>query len=89
MGYNMNVSFTFGVALIELRNGNKIARIGWNGKEMFIFDIPRGSWNFETDVSDVDGLTALSFICMKTADYKLVPWSPSQIDLISNDWVIV
>ena len=56
---------------------------------MFLFLISGNSWDFTTDVEGVDGLDTLPFVCMKTADGKLVPWLASQTDIIAHDWVIV
>lgn len=85
------MNFSFGDAVKEMEVGRKVARNGWNGKGMFLFLIAGDRWNFDTDiegVEDVDGIKTLPFICMKTADNKLVPWVASQTDVIANDWVI-
>lgn len=76
-------------ALQALKKGKKVARSGWNGKNMFIFLIAGGAWSFETDVLGVDEIDVLPFICMKTADSKLVPWLASQTDQLSDDWCIL
>lgn len=79
----------FGKAITALKQGQKVARAGWNGKGMFLFLVQANAWDFETDVSGVDGLSTSGFICMKTADNKLVPWLASQSDVLVEDWVIV
>lgn len=56
---------------------------------MFLFLIAGDSWNFECDIEGVDGLDTLPFVCMKTADNKLVPWLASQTDVLADDWKIV
>ena len=83
------MSLSFGEALEETRIGCRVARNGWNGKGMFLFMIAGGSWDFECDIDGVDGLNTLPFICMKTADGKLVPWLASQTDMIANDWMVI
>ena len=80
---------TFGHALELLKSGYKLARKGWNGKGMFLFMVSGGAWDFECDIHGVDGLHTLPFICMKTADDKLVPWLASQSDVLAEDWVIL
>lgn len=80
---------TFGQAIELLKSGYKLARKGWNGKGMFLFMVSGGAWDFECDIHGVDGLHTLPFICMKTADDKLVPWLASQSDILEEDWVIV
>ncbi|MEM8149683.1 DUF2829 domain-containing protein [Morganella morganii] len=78
----------FGKALEAVKAGKKISRAGWNGKGMYLFIIPADVWNFECDIEGVDGLGTCGFICMKTADNKLVPWLASQSDVLAEDWVI-
>lgn len=79
----------FGEATKALAIGRRVARSGWNGKNMFLFLIAGNHWSFESDVEGVDGLETLSFICMKTADGKLVPWLASRTDVLSRDWIIL
>lgn len=80
---------TFGEALGALQRGGKVARMGWNGKGMFLFQVDGGSWDFTCDVSGVEDLRTLPFICMKTADGCLVPWLASQSDVLASDYVVV
>lgn len=79
---------TFGQAVELLKSDYKLARKGWNGKGMFLFLVSRGAWDFECYIHGVDGLHTLPFICMKTADGKLVPWLASQSDILAEDWVL-
>ena len=78
----------FSQALIELRNGKKVCRSGWNGKGMFLFLIPSG-WEFTCDIDGVDDLPTEPFICMKTAQDTVIPWLASQADLLARDWMKV
>ena len=75
----------FSQALEASQAGAKIDREGWSGKGMFLFAIQKGHWDFETDIDGVDGYETVGFICMKTADNKLVPWLESQTDILSDD----
>ncbi len=80
----------FGEAIEKLNFGYTVQRSGWNGKGMFLFLI--GEWEFHTDVQGVeleDGVQTVPFICMKTADNKLVPWLASQTDVLAVDWQIM
>ena len=48
----------FGKALEELKNGNKIAREGWNGKGMYIFKHE----GFDTnEVSNITGTNMIMY----------------------------
>ena len=79
---------SFSQALIELNNGEKVCRSGWNGKGMFLFLIPSG-WEFACDVEGIEDLQTEPFICMKTAQDTLIPWLASQADLLARDWMRV
>jgi len=78
----------FGKATQLMLEGKKVRREGWNGKGMFLFIVAGNSWDFETDVEGVDEIDTSAFICMKTADNKLVPWFASQTDMLAEDWQI-
>lgn len=65
----------FGWALLMLKEGYSLFRSGWNGKGM------------EIRLERAEGLSGL-FITFLTADQKIVPWCPSQTDLLAEDWSI-
>lgn len=90
----------FGTALQLMKNGAKVARLGWNGKGMFISVSPGSSalpaakfWNPNNrDFATAHGGVAdvLPCITMKTADDKiLMGWLASQSDMLSDDWMVV
>lgn len=68
----------FGKAIEELKNGNKVAREGWNGKGMYLVLI-------EPHLGIID----VPFIAIKTADNKRQPWNASQADALADDWNVV
>ncbi len=69
----------FGYALDMLKAGNRVARLGWNGKGMWLALQP----------ADESNRMTLPYIYMKTADDQLVPWLASQTDLLASDWMQV
>ncbi len=84
----------FGGALEELKEGNKLEREGWNGKNMFIFLVPGST--FIVNRAPLLGIypegTEINYhahIDMKTADGMVVPWLASQTDVLANDWKVV
>lgn len=84
----------FGEALEALKAGNKVARAGWNGKNMFIFLVPGST--FKVNRPPLLGIyeegTEIKYhahIDMKTADGQVVPWLASQADMLSSDWNII
>jgi hypothetical protein len=83
----------FGDALSALKSGEKVARSGWNGKNMFLFLVP-GS-RFTVNRAPLLGIypegTEISYhahVDMKTAQGYVVPWLCSQTDMLSEDWEI-
>lgn len=90
---------TFGQAIEALKVGFKVARRGWNGKDMFLWLKPSATVKSEwckdpylKSLADANGGTieALGTICMKTADGKILTgWLASQTDILSSDWFIV
>ncbi len=84
----------FGEALSKLKAGYRVARAGWNGKDMFLFLVP-GSV-FKVNRPPLLGIypegTEVEYhahIDMKTAQGYVVPWLASQTDLLSTDWRLV
>lgn len=83
----------FGQALYELDSGSRVARRGWNGKNMWLVKVD--DWVIpvrtakKNDNLDLLEIETLPFIAMKTADGKLVPWLASQTDIQAKDWIVV
>jgi hypothetical protein len=84
----------FGVALDAVKAGFRAARVGWNGKGMFIFLVPGST--FTVNRPPLLGIypegTRVNYhahIDMKTADGTVVPWLASQTDLLAEDWMIL
>lgn len=71
--------FSFGTALLYLRDGKRVSREGWNGKGMWI----------ALQIPDEHSKMSLPYIYMKTADNKLVPWLASQTDILAGDWAAI
>lgn len=90
----MDQMMTFEQALSALKDGKRLARAGWNGKDMFVFLVP-GS-HFVVNRPPLLGIypdgTEIDYhahIDMKTAQGYVVPWLASQADLLAADWVEV
>lgn len=52
----MQNNLTFGQALEAVKQGKLISRIGWNGKNMFVFMRPEDTLNIDTIVNKVKSL---------------------------------
>ena len=97
----MQQNKTFGDAIEALKQNKRVARIGWNGKGMFLFLLPAGTVPTKAIYdpalravieSEVGGETfeALGSIRMFTADKKILTgWLASQTDILSEDWQIL
>ena len=81
----MNEQFDFAVAIRELKEGNKVARSGWNGK---------GLW-LELQRPNAHSKMTLPYIFIsypedaQNTPGARVPWVASQTDLLADDWMVV
>ncbi|MGH1461241.1 MAG: DUF2829 domain-containing protein [Neptuniibacter sp.] len=94
--YNHVTSMTFGDALVFLKAGGKVARKGWNGKDMFLYHVKANSYPVSGNPgSAVEGMFENdmvpygAYIAMKTAQDNVVPWLASQTDMLADDWVLI
>jgi hypothetical protein len=90
----------FGWAIDKLKNGDKVARQGWNGKGMWLILVP-GSENIKpvagtpySKAGLVEEIQILPHIDMYTTDSSgrramLCGWLASQTDMLSDDWQTV
>ncbi len=74
---------SFSAALAFIKEGKRVSRKGWNGKDMWIELIEAGN--------AMCGQFAMQdCIGMKTVDNVMQPgWLASQADLLDEDWFIV
>ena len=93
----------FGGAIKALKEGHKVARMGWNGKGMFLWLKPAAEVKSEwckdpllKSLADENGgsIAALGTICMYTHDASgrkavLTGWLASQSDMLLEDWFVV
>lgn len=91
----------FGEAIRALKQGKRVARVGWNGKGMWLFLASGGAevgvelvLAFNRDDIAQQHAWALTgcindgaSICMKTAQNTIVVgWLASQTDMLAEDW---
>lgn len=83
----------FGQALEQLKAGGRVARVGWNGKGMWLcymppVVIPEGMVNGRTRKFVPSGdLTVGGYFVMRTAQGVWQPgWLASQADMLADDW---
>ena len=94
----------FGHAIEAAKKGHKIARQGWNGKNMFVVYMPPlylppfNTQGTERKVNDRTAkwigedkpLDCQPYFAMYNAQGQWIPgWVASQSDMLSDDWMIV
>ena len=92
----------FGEALEYAYNGKRIARLGWNGKGMYVYMIPGciiplDKWHVmmpsekPTEEEKKRGyVVILSRLDMMNAQgERVVGWLASQMDMLIDDWYVV
>jgi hypothetical protein len=86
-------SLSFSEALSFLKDGHKLTRAGWNGKDQFLY-LVSGS-TFAVNRPPLLGIypegTKINYrshIDIRTVDGSCVPWVASQTDLLADDWEI-
>lgn len=78
---------TFSQALGHIKTGIRMQRTGWNGKGMYVFLV--SDYEIKSEVkpeANFQPHLIAPWICMRTADFKLVPWLASQTDILADDW---
>jgi len=86
-------NLAFGEAVEAMKKGYKVARKGWNGKNMFLYYVSEGIYPAKSKAImgyfEDDRVPYGAYIAMKTAQGNVVPWLASQTDMLSEDWQIV
>jgi len=89
----------FGEAIKKLKEGEKVARKGWNGhhKDMWICLMPalylesdKVNGRTKQHIGKNTDLDCQPYIAMWTAKHKWQPgWLASQADILADDWEVV
>ncbi len=89
----MKINQSFGVAVAWAKEGQKVARAGWNGKGMYLYYVPANEYPAVTEIAKAqfpDGMVPYdAYLAMKTVQNTVVPWLASQTDILAEDWQIV
>jgi hypothetical protein len=95
------VGMDFGGAIRALKAGKKVARVGWNGKGMWLAYTPGSEFPAEhakanhaaahrAKEAPDENVRLLPHIDMRAADGSMViGWLASQTDMLSDDWMVV
>jgi len=82
----------FGEALNALKKGFAVTRKGWNGKGMYLYFVTENHYPAVTEIAKKqfgEIVPYTSYIALKTAQDKVVPWVASQCDLLEEDWEMI
>lgn len=91
-------AMSFGHAIVAMKEGEAVARQGWNGKGMFLYYVKANSYlatsgianaHFSPNESGKIMVPYRAYIAIKTVDGDVVPWVASQTDMLADDWQIV
>lgn len=87
---------SFGDAVAALKEGLRVERAGWNGKGMFLYYVPENKYPASRNehgtmvgVFENDMVPYGAYIAIKTAQNTVMPWQPSNGDMLTEDWQIV
>lgn len=67
---------TFEEALVLLKQGYKVRRAGWNGKNQWI----------AVQYPQIHSRMTQTFLYLKNEQGGIVPWAASQGDIFAGDW---
>ncbi|MBK7025204.1 MAG: DUF2829 domain-containing protein [Sulfuritalea sp.] len=80
------MTVSFGDALSQLKKGERVARNGWNGKNMWL----------QMQTPDAHSKMTLPYIYIEYPNGhpayptgSRVPWLASQTDMLAEDWFVV
>ena len=81
----------FSEALKLLKLGQKLARKGWNGKDMYVIRVeliksanPKNTSSIEIDLPKYN-----PYFTIKNMDNSISVWVPSVGDILAEDWYVV
>jgi hypothetical protein len=77
----------FGEILVFLKKGSTVARVGWNGKNMFAFMMPAESVSTAQVIEELPVPKAVRKHYVSQFSHN--GWRPTLPDLLANDWYIV
>jgi hypothetical protein len=93
-GEEVKPAYSFSEALHWMKQGKKMARTGWNGKNMFVYLVQGSTFNVNRApllgiFPEGTEVTYRPHLDMKYADGTFGVWLASQSDILADDWVMV
>lgn len=91
--YRQTDRMSFGLAIEAMKKGLRVARAGWNGKNMYVFLAESDSFNTMADIGEFqndENVEISDMLVLRTAQKTLQPgWLATQSDILADDWYIV
>jgi len=91
--YKASGELPFGAAIMAAKKGKRIARIGWNGSNQYVYLVPEGHYKPQTKAAMVEfegkDVPYAPYWVLKTVHGNIATWAPSCSDSLAEDWVIV
>lgn len=90
--------FTFGLGFGEvleyLKLGSRVARDGWNGKDMFVYLVPPSSYAVQTGAAKAHfGEGSMvpynAYFAIKNVNDTVSTWVPGVNDCLADDWFVL
>lgn len=79
----------FSDALLWLKEGQRVARKGWNGKGQWVEVVKTNELAFFSDHEKLTGYPVVQHLGLKNVQGQFVPgWTPSTGDLMATDWQV-
>lgn len=69
----------FSHALLRIKEGKRLCRSGWNGKDQWV----------EIQRPDENSKMTEPYIYIKNQQGGIVPWLASQGDMMAEDWEVI
>jgi hypothetical protein len=85
---------TFGEAIAAIERGSSVTRSGFTDQGTFVFLMPMTFMESTATAASkfFPGGTTLIFqpyLVIRTAQGSIAPYSPTQTDILSEDWIVV
>lgn len=74
----------FSDALELLKQGKKLQRKGWNGKDMYVVKVDTHKMHDEEREYDME-----DYLVIIKSESIINPWSVTNSDLLAEDWVLL
>lgn len=86
-------NLNFGQAIEFAKQGKKVARIGWNSSNTFIYIVPANSYPPSTEAMKEyfkgNNVPYRAYWALKTEQEDIATWTPSGSDTLAEDWIVI